>query len=83
MSEYAKCRDCQQEMEPGTACNVQKIRIGGKMLQRSVEFTQLPEGNNCHDCGAPPGGLHHLGCDMERCPACGHQLISCGCWTDE
>jgi hypothetical protein len=25
------------------------------------------------------GQLHHLGCDMERCPFCGHQLISCPC----
>lgn len=34
----------------------------------------------CHDCGAKEGQLHHLGCDMERCPKCGHQLISCGCF---
>ena len=33
----------------------------------------------CHDCGAKEGQLHTLGCDMERCPFCGHQLISCDC----
>ncbi len=32
----------------------------------------------CHDCSAKPGELHKLGCDMERCPFCGRQLISCG-----
>ena len=37
----------------------------------------------CHDCATPYGRLHHLGCDMERCPLCGGQLISCGCWKDE
>ena len=35
--------------------------------------------DTCHDCGASEGRLHELGCDMERCPFCGYQLISCGC----
>jgi len=33
----------------------------------------------CHDCAANPGQFHALGCDMERCPICGGQLISCSC----
>jgi hypothetical protein len=33
----------------------------------------------CGDCGTKEGQLHILGCDMERCPFCGNQLISqCG-----
>ena len=31
----------------------------------------------CHDCGAKVGELHMEGCDMERCPVCRRQLISC------
>ena len=34
----------------------------------------------CHDCDAREGQLHQLGCDMECCPKCGGQLISCGCY---
>ncbi|KKN07683.1 hypothetical protein LCGC14_1064560 [marine sediment metagenome] len=33
----------------------------------------------CHDCGAEEGQLHEFGCDMETCPFCGNQLISCEC----
>lgn len=36
-------------------------------------------GESCHDCGAKPQHFHHEGCDMERCPRCKGQLISCGC----
>jgi len=33
----------------------------------------------CHDCGCEEGQLHEPGCDMESCPFCGGQLITCGC----
>jgi hypothetical protein len=35
--------------------------------------------HRCHDCDAEEGELHSIGCDMERCPFCGGQLISCEC----
>ena len=33
----------------------------------------------CHDCGCIEGEIHELGCDMEICPFCGEQLLSCDC----
>lgn len=33
----------------------------------------------CHDCGVEEGQLHDYGCDWERCPFCGGQLIGCSC----
>lgn len=33
----------------------------------------------CHDCGAKEGEIHQRGCDMEICPFCGGQLITCSC----
>ncbi len=33
----------------------------------------------CPDCGAEPAEFHEEGCDIEQCPYCGRQLLSCAC----
>jgi hypothetical protein len=64
-----------------------EICIAGQVLPR-IRYGE--EGNGwggarhpCHDCAAIKGELHVPGCDVERCPACRGQAISCGCADGE
>jgi hypothetical protein len=49
---------------------------------RSTEHFEEP-GGRCNDCGALHGKTHHYGCDVERCPKCGGQMIGCECWGEK
>ncbi len=37
----------------------------------------------CHDCRVLKGEYHVPSCDVEECPVCGGQLMSCDCGFDE
>ena len=69
----ARC-PCGREMIDGGECAFSMIADG-----RLYNRTPNGRAENCHDCGAGPGKVHHWGCDMERCPRCHGQLISCDC----
>jgi hypothetical protein len=35
--------------------------------------------SHCHDCNVHFNGFHHFPCEVEICPRCSGQFISCGC----
>ena len=76
----AVCVYCKQEMVGGTDdCFDAQVKYPDGTIMEAVPYDG-PE--RCHDCSVKHGGRHHPGCDMERCPRCGGQLISCGCLSE-
>ena len=79
----AICILCEREMLTADGCTSSMISIDQEY------YSRIPYGDprdllydgeeRCHDCGATKMHYHHMGCDAERCPKCGGQLITCDC----
>jgi hypothetical protein len=84
----AVCTFCGNEMLGGTGCSEEPVRVGDTYYEpirwgdeRGYKFWDVSA--RCGDCGVPSGAVHHHGCDLEQCPACEGQAITCGCRDDE
>lgn len=81
----AVCSWCHGEMTTAVSCSVDALHRNGRRFHM-IPFGDEPgrtSGDGCSDCGVVRGGWHHPGCDLQQCPACGRQLMSCGCRFDE
>ena len=82
----AVCSWCNGEMTTAISCVVSAFHKKGHhfdMIPFGAEPGRRASGDRCGDCGVLRGGWHHPGCDIQRCPACRRQLMSCGCQFDE
>jgi Zn finger protein HypA/HybF involved in hydrogenase expression len=74
-------------MGTGLGCNEPELVLAGETYARLAYGSETNldlEPNEllaalCHDCGVGGGLLHHQHCDVEECPRCHGQRISCGC----
>ena len=76
----AVCNYCGLEMKDAESCTIALIEMGNAIHKRDTSYFDSFN-KRCHDCGIvnKAGNIHHHGCDMERCPICQGQLISCDC----
>lgn len=92
----ATCGTCKKDMLGVDGCIKFPVTIAGKDYDPVPYFSEERYANldivkeqrkdpnhRCHDCGVKAGQFHHPGCDVEECPLCHHQLISCGCLEKE
>lgn len=85
----AVCEFCGKDMLKSNGCKLVPIPHNGKNY-RPIKvgdpgdpYAGEKPGTRCGDCNALVGYYHHPGCDMERCPICHGQLITCGCLNEE
>ena len=84
----AKCECCNREMLKAAGCIDKYIRYADEKdfvrirFGKERRFGGETATGRCPDCNVKAGHFHHPGCDIEECPRCGQQLLSCSCNAD-
>lgn len=83
----AICTSCNQEMLEVDGCTRTIVEFQYDTILPSIRYGDetrfyRPESHDrCGDCNVAVGQYHHSGCDIEECPQCHRQLLSCDCWN--
>lgn len=75
--------DAEWPAEIEAAQEIKMVSVGDSLFKRTPfgQEKDMPTDRmgNCGDCGVLKGQLHVPDCDIEQCPRCHGQLISCDC----
>ena len=82
---FAMAPDSRAEIE--LAQTLTHYPVGGELLARTRYgdecFGRRSDMAPCHDCGVTKAQLHIPCCEVEECPNCHTQLVSCDCDFDD
>ena len=81
------------QMVEGWPERIQEAQRTRGLLIEGARFARIAYGSEsvdwgsderpCHDCRVLQGELHVSGCDVEECPRCHEQLITCDCEAED
>ncbi len=73
------CPACARDLGHADGCTKAHLDLPDRVYTRARVGRLDADGRRCAGCQAVVGRFHHLGCPVEDCPRCGHQLRHCGC----